>query len=76
MATPAQQLSLATLPPMPMMKWISPPSSMDYLPLLDTLPNTTSLSSVETWIEINNKFWKQMEMNYKFCLHNLPKRNG
>ena len=39
MATPAQLSSLISVPPMPVMKWISPLSLTSYLPLLDTFLN-------------------------------------
>ena len=49
MATPAQQSSHAKVPPMPVVKWTSPPIT-SYLSLSDTFPNTMFWSLVETWM--------------------------
>ena len=42
MSKPAQRPSLATVPTKRVMKRISPFSTANYLPLLDTLPNIKS----------------------------------
>ena len=49
MVCEAQQSYLATVPPMPVMKRASSPSTTNYLPLFDSLPNITFKSSEETW---------------------------
>ena len=66
METHVQPSSLATVTAMPVMKRIPPSSTMGYLPWLDTFPNITFCSSVETWLLILAKF----------CLHNSSNRNS
>ena len=89
MTTPAQQSSLATVSPMPVIKGTSTTS---YLPLSDKFPNTTFYSSVETWMlkqvktKIRNSAYitRQTEMgNIKQTIHTktdlntkFPKKGG
>ena len=65
MATAEQQLSIVTLPPMPVTEQTSSRSTMSCQPLSDIFPKTT---------DMNTQVGK--DKNNKFCLHNSSKRNG
>ena len=69
MAIPAQQLSLATVPPMPVMKQTSPPCTTSYLTLSDTFLNIGLIIGED----INAQIGKNR--NNKFYLHNSSYRN-
>ena len=66
----AQQWSLATVPPMPVMKQTSLTSIKSYLFLSDTLQKHIILfhGNINTQIDKNG--------NNKFCLYKSPNRNG
>ena len=69
MPTPAQRSSVATVPPIAVMKWISPLSMMDYLPSLDSFTNIQIISG-----DMNAQTGKVE--NNKSVLHILPNRNS
>ena len=70
-ATPAQKLSLATVPPMPVMKWTSSPFTTSYLALSDS--TQTQHSNLQ---QKHKCSYCQKNANNKFCLHNSSSRDG
>ena len=69
MAALAQQSYLASFPPISVMKWTLPTSTMNYVPLFDTyLKKNVLIIGGDTNTQIDK------EENNKFCLHNLPNK--
>ena len=65
-ATPAQRSSLATVPLMPMIKRISPPSTASYLPFARYIPKNN--------IGRNMNIYLDKDEYNRFSLHNLLNR--
>ena len=71
MATYAPSLSLAAVPPMPVIKQTSPPSITSYLPLFNTfLKYNILIIGGDINVHIDK------DENYEFCLHNVSNKTG